>query len=125
MESRPGLKSFVSVGAVAVGLLLLLLISLNSPAAAQPAAPDAQITLLNAPSPPAAIRPGEAQLFHWEIVASTTPLSVSYKLTNIDSGALIEFHSDRIEALQEEIAARLGYRIERHHLVLYGRKVRR
>lgn len=46
-------------------------------------------------------------------------------LVDLDSGALIEFHSDRIEALQKEIAARLGYRIERHHLVLYGRKVRR
>jgi len=45
-------------------------------------------------------------------------------LVDLDSGELIEFHSDRIEALQEEIAARLGYRIERHHLVLYGRKTK-
>lgn len=46
-------------------------------------------------------------------------------MVDLDSGELIEFHSDRIEALQEEIAARLGYRIERHHLVLYGRKLSR
>lgn len=44
-------------------------------------------------------------------------------LVDLDSGELIEFHSTRIEALQEEIAARLGYRIERHRLVLYGRKI--
>lgn len=45
-------------------------------------------------------------------------------LVDLDNGQLIEFHSDRLEALQEEIAARLGYSIERHQLVLYGRKLR-
>jgi Fur family transcriptional regulator, ferric uptake regulator len=46
-------------------------------------------------------------------------------LIDIDTGEVIEFASDRIEALQEEIAARLGYEIVHHRLELYGRKRRR
>jgi Fur family transcriptional regulator, ferric uptake regulator len=45
-------------------------------------------------------------------------------LIDIDTGEVIEFSSDRIEALQEEIAARLGYEIVHHRLELYGRKRR-
>lgn len=43
-------------------------------------------------------------------------------LIDLDSGAVIEFHSDRIERLQAEIAAELGYEIEWHRLELYGRR---
>jgi Fur family ferric uptake transcriptional regulator len=35
---------------------------------------------------------------------------------------VVEFHSARIEQLQAEIAAELGYDIEWHRLELYGRK---
>lgn len=45
-------------------------------------------------------------------------------LIDIDTGEVIEFTSARIEALQEEIAARLGYEIVHHRLELYGRKKR-
>ncbi|HEU0221909.1 MAG TPA: Fur family transcriptional regulator [Paracoccaceae bacterium] len=45
-------------------------------------------------------------------------------LIDIETGAVIEFTSNRIEALQEEIAARLGYEIVHHRLELYGRKIR-
>jgi Fur family transcriptional regulator, ferric uptake regulator len=45
-------------------------------------------------------------------------------LIDIDTGEVIEFASARIEALQEEIAARLGYEIVHHRLELYGRKLR-
>jgi Fur family ferric uptake transcriptional regulator len=45
-------------------------------------------------------------------------------LIDIDTGEVIEFASPRIEALQEEIAARLGYEIIHHRLELYGRKRR-
>jgi hypothetical protein len=38
---------------------------------------------------------------------------------------VIEFTSERIEALQEEIAARLGYEIVHHRLELYGRRIGR
>lgn len=43
-------------------------------------------------------------------------------LIDIDSGEVIEFHSDVIERLQEEIARALGYDIVHHRLELYGRK---
>jgi len=45
-------------------------------------------------------------------------------LIDLDTGEVIEFSSDRIEALQEEIAARLGYEIVRHRLELYGRRIK-
>ena len=43
-------------------------------------------------------------------------------LIDVDSGQVIEFRSERIEKLQAEIAAELGYEIVRHRLELYGRK---
>lgn len=43
-------------------------------------------------------------------------------LIDLDTGDVIEFTSDRIEALQREIAAELGYEIVHHRLELYGRK---
>jgi Fur family ferric uptake transcriptional regulator len=45
-------------------------------------------------------------------------------LIDIETGAVIEFTSERIEAIQAEIAARLGYEIVHHRLELYGRKIR-
>jgi Fur family ferric uptake transcriptional regulator len=44
-------------------------------------------------------------------------------LIDLDTGEVIEFASPRIEALQAEIAERLGYRIVRHRLELYGRRI--
>lgn len=43
-------------------------------------------------------------------------------LIDIDSGEVVEFRSDKIERLQEEIAAELGYDVVHHKLELYGRK---
>jgi Fur family transcriptional regulator, ferric uptake regulator len=43
-------------------------------------------------------------------------------LIDVDTGQVIEFRSDKIEALQREIARGLGYEIVRHRLELYGRK---
>ncbi|WP_298636384.1 ferric iron uptake transcriptional regulator [uncultured Umboniibacter sp.] len=37
----------------------------------------------------------------------------------VDTGKVIEFHSEEIERLQEEIAAAHGYEISDHSLVLY------
>ena len=45
-------------------------------------------------------------------------------MVDVDSGKVIEFHSDEIEALQQKIAAQHGYVIEDHALVLYVRKKR-
>lgn len=46
-------------------------------------------------------------------------------LIDLDTGEVIEFHSEKIEQLQHEIAAELGYEIVRHRLELYGRKRKR
>jgi Fur family ferric uptake transcriptional regulator len=43
-------------------------------------------------------------------------------MVDVDTGKVIEFHSDEIEELQRRIAERHGYRIEDHALVLYVRK---
>lgn len=43
-------------------------------------------------------------------------------LIDLDTGKVIEFHSEKIEALQREIADELGYEIEHHRLELYGRR---
>jgi Fur family transcriptional regulator, ferric uptake regulator len=46
-------------------------------------------------------------------------------LIDVETGQVIEFHSEKIEALQREIARGLGYDIVRHRLELYGRKRRK
>ncbi|PSJ56549.1 Fur family transcriptional regulator [Kumtagia ephedrae] len=45
-------------------------------------------------------------------------------LIDIETGDVIEFTSDRIEQLQDEIAKKLGYDIVHHRFELYGRKRR-
>jgi len=37
----------------------------------------------------------------------------------VETGKVIEFHNDEIEALQEQIAAKHGYKLTGHSLVLY------
>ena len=41
-------------------------------------------------------------------------------LINLETGDVIEFQSDEIEALQTEIAKRLGYKVVYHRLELYA-----
>jgi Fur family ferric uptake transcriptional regulator len=43
-------------------------------------------------------------------------------MVDIDTGRVTEFVSDRIEALQREIAAEQGYELVDHELVLYVRR---
>ncbi len=45
-------------------------------------------------------------------------------MIDVDSGEVMEFFDERIERLQAEIAAEMGYEIIRHRLELYVRKVR-
>ncbi|WP_026381814.1 Fur family transcriptional regulator [Afifella pfennigii] len=45
-------------------------------------------------------------------------------LIDTETGEVIEFRSDKIEALQEEIARSRGYEIVSHRLELYVRKIR-
>ncbi|PZO64156.1 MAG: ferric iron uptake transcriptional regulator [Pseudoxanthomonas suwonensis] len=46
-------------------------------------------------------------------------------MVDLDTGKVIEFHSDAIEELQKQIAAEHGYVIEEHALVLYVRRSKR
>ena len=45
-------------------------------------------------------------------------------MVDVDTGKIIEFESSEIEKLQREIAAKPGYELEEHSLVLYVRKKR-
>ena len=45
-------------------------------------------------------------------------------IVDVESGEIIEFRSDKIEQLQREIAALMGYEILHHRLELYCRKKR-
>jgi Fur family transcriptional regulator, ferric uptake regulator len=46
-------------------------------------------------------------------------------MVDIESGKVIEFHSDEIERLQREIAAKHGFELDDHRLVLYVRPKKR
>ena len=46
-------------------------------------------------------------------------------MVDVETGKVVEFHSDEIEELQRRIAAERGYEIQDHALVLYVRKLRR
>ena len=43
-------------------------------------------------------------------------------MIDVETGAVVEFRSDRIERLQAELAAELGYEIVHHRLELYVRR---
>ncbi|WP_340109909.1 Fur family transcriptional regulator [Pikeienuella sp. HZG-20] len=43
-------------------------------------------------------------------------------IIDVETGDVIEFHSDKIEALQSLIAEELGYEVVHHRLELYCRK---
>lgn len=43
-------------------------------------------------------------------------------MVDVDSGQVIEFMNEKIEALQHEIAAEHGYELVDHELILYVRK---
>ncbi len=45
-------------------------------------------------------------------------------IVDLDTGRITEFRSDKIEQLQREIAAEMGYEIVHHRLELYCRKKR-
>ncbi len=46
-------------------------------------------------------------------------------LIDLESGEVIEFHDDELEALKEKIAARMGFDLVDHRLELYGKKKKR
>lgn len=44
-------------------------------------------------------------------------------LIDLETGEVIEFHDPELEALQQRIADRLGYRLSDHRLELYGVRI--
>ena len=46
-------------------------------------------------------------------------------LIDVESGTVIEFRNEEIEALQERVARDLGFRLTGHRLELYGVPIRR
>lgn len=46
-------------------------------------------------------------------------------MVDLETGKVVEFHSEEIERLQQAIAEKHGYAIEDHSLVLYVRKKRK
>ena len=46
-----------------------------------------------------------------------------HHLIDLESGDVIEFQSEKLEKLKEEIARELGYELVDHTLELYGRKL--
>ena len=48
-----------------------------------------------------------------------------HHLVDLDSGEVIEFVNDELEALKERIADELGYELIDHTLELYGRKIKK
>ncbi|MBI1651271.1 MULTISPECIES: Fur family transcriptional regulator [Hyphomicrobium] len=45
-------------------------------------------------------------------------------LIDINTGTVIEFHSEAIEALQEKIAEELGFKLVGHRLELFGERIK-
>lgn len=46
-------------------------------------------------------------------------------MVDVETGKVVEFTSEEIERLQHEIAAKYGYQIEDHSLVLYVRAIKK
>lgn len=44
-------------------------------------------------------------------------------IVDLDTGRIVEFQSDKIERLQQEIAAELGFEVVHHRLELYCRRI--
>jgi Fur family ferric uptake transcriptional regulator len=45
-------------------------------------------------------------------------------IVDLDTGRIVEFQSDKIERLQQEIAAELGFQVVHHRLELYCRRIK-
>ena len=62
-------------------------------AASQAAAPNTTISMAIVPSPPAAIKPGAAETFAWQITPTSTPISVTFSVYDLDNSQLLDFQS--------------------------------
>lgn len=48
-----------------------------------------------------------------------------HHLIDLDTGKVVEFQNDELEALKEKIALELGYELVDHRLELYGKKIKK
>lgn len=48
-----------------------------------------------------------------------------HHLVDLDTGKVVEFQNDELEALKEKIARDLGYELVDHRLELYGKKLKK
>ncbi len=46
-------------------------------------------------------------------------------LIDLDTGKVVEFHNDELEALKEKISKELGFEMVDHRLEIYGKKVKK
>lgn len=46
-------------------------------------------------------------------------------LINLETGEVLEFHNEKIEKLQEEIARELGFELIDHRMELYGKPIKK
>ncbi len=46
-------------------------------------------------------------------------------LIDLDTGKVVEFHNDELEALKDKIAAELGFEMVDHRLEIYGKKLKK
>ncbi len=117
-------KTFGATTALAGLLLVALLWSVGATAApaepAEPLAPDASITLSNAPSPPTAIRPGQTQSISWQIIASTTPVSVSFRILNLDTNPVTVVESQVYPGTTGMVISRT-YMLPANYTLPFGR----
>ncbi len=84
-------------------LALLLLVSLtvaltgqlaaSQLAAPNTAIPNTAISFSIAPSPPTALKPGDVQTFQWQISPTTTPISVTLSIIDLDNSQLLDVQS--------------------------------
>ena len=59
------------------------------------------------------------------LLAAAKHVELDHHMVDVESGKVIEFTSEEIERLQHEIAAKHGYAIEDHSLVLYVRPLKK
>lgn len=55
----------------------------------------------------------------------TTPEEHHDHLIDLETGAVVEFHDEELEELQQRIAEKLGFELIDHRLELYGRRMKR
>ena len=73
--------------------IAMLVVLTSTLAASSPAMPNTSISMSIAPSPPTAIKPGGQESFQWLIVPTSTPVSVTFSIVDLDNDILLDQQS--------------------------------